>query len=103
MFGLDMGDGVADGTPELHHLDQYRIWATVFSQAFFELRSLSEKGKKLSVCKVQKILKSERTAVREDGRCGDAFGSIISPLQKTAIKEKSGRVQHAKSSVSIFV
>ncbi len=43
---FDMSDGVADGTPELHSLDQYRTWATVFSQAFFELGSLSEKGKK---------------------------------------------------------
>ena len=43
---LDMFDGTADGTPELHSRDQYRIWAKIFSEEFFELRSKAEKGKK---------------------------------------------------------
>jgi Mlc titration factor MtfA (ptsG expression regulator) len=43
---LDMLDGTADGTPELHSWDQYRIWAKVFSEEFLELRSKSKKGKK---------------------------------------------------------
>jgi len=43
---LDMLDGVADGTPELHSRDQYKIWAKVFSEEFLELRSKSKKGKK---------------------------------------------------------
>ena len=43
---LDMLDGAADGTPELHSRDQYRRWATIFSEEFLALRNKSKKGKK---------------------------------------------------------
>ncbi len=43
---LDMLDGVADGTPELHSREQYNIWAKVLSEEFFKLRSKSKKGEK---------------------------------------------------------
>jgi Mlc titration factor MtfA (ptsG expression regulator) len=43
---LDMSDGRADGTPELHSQEQYRIWAKVFSEEFFELRHKLKKGEK---------------------------------------------------------
>ncbi len=41
---LDMLDGVADGTPELHSRKQYRQWAEVFSAEFRDLRARSDKG-----------------------------------------------------------
>ena len=43
---LDMLDGTADGTPELHSQDQYRMWAKIFSKEFLDLRRKSKKGKK---------------------------------------------------------
>ncbi|NIA19899.1 MAG: hypothetical protein GWP07_05670 [Xanthomonadaceae bacterium] len=43
---LDMLDGRADGTPELHSREQYGRWAKVFSAEFLELRRILEKGGK---------------------------------------------------------
>ena len=43
---LDMLDGRADGTPELHGREQYRIWAEIFSTEFLELRRKLKKGEK---------------------------------------------------------
>jgi len=43
---LDMLDGVADGTPELHSQEQYRQWADIFSDEFKDLRHRSQKGQK---------------------------------------------------------
>ncbi len=43
---LDMRDGVANGTPELHSREQYRIWAQVFSEEFLALRHDAARGKK---------------------------------------------------------
>ncbi len=43
---LDMLDGVANGTPELHSRDQYQIWAQVFSEEFLALRRDAVHGKK---------------------------------------------------------
>ena len=43
---LDMSTGAANGTPELHSREQYRIWAEVFSREFLELRRRAEQGRK---------------------------------------------------------
>lgn len=43
---LDMRDGTADGTPELHTRDLYRQWVTICTKEFFKLKKQVEKGKK---------------------------------------------------------
>lgn len=43
---IDMLDGRADGTPELHNREQYKIWAEIFSAEFIEMRRKLKKGKK---------------------------------------------------------
>ena len=43
---LDMMDGRADGTPELHSREQYRMWAEVFSAEFLALRRKLKVGEK---------------------------------------------------------
>lgn len=41
---LDMSDGTADGTPELHSLALYHQWVEIFSEEFYRLKKESEKG-----------------------------------------------------------
>lgn len=41
---LDMLDGAADGVPPLHERDQYRAWASVFSDEFQKLRKATDHG-----------------------------------------------------------
>ncbi|MBW1645082.1 MAG: zinc-dependent peptidase [Deltaproteobacteria bacterium] len=43
---LDMLDGRADGTPELHSREQYRQWAEVFTAEFLALRRQLKAGEK---------------------------------------------------------
>lgn len=43
---LDMLDGRADGTPELHSREQYKRWAHVCSEVYFDLQKRSSRGQK---------------------------------------------------------
>ena len=43
---LDMRDGSADGTPELHSRKLYNQWVKICSEEFFRLQKESAKGKK---------------------------------------------------------
>lgn len=43
---LDMRDGVADGTPELHSTGLYRQWVEICSREFFELKKRVKNNKK---------------------------------------------------------
>ncbi len=43
---LDMESGAANGTPMLHRREQYKVWASVLTEAFTLLRRKSEKGEK---------------------------------------------------------
>lgn len=43
---LDMRDGTADGTPELHSTKLYRAWVEICSKEYFRLQKRVEGGKK---------------------------------------------------------
>lgn len=43
---LDMRDGTADGTPELHNRKLYRKWVDICSKEFFRLQQDAERGRK---------------------------------------------------------
>lgn len=43
---LDMRDGTADGTPELHSVRLYRQWVEICSKEFFRLKKRVESGRK---------------------------------------------------------
>ncbi len=43
---LDMRDGTADGTPELHTVKLYRQWVEICSREFFRLKKTVEQGGK---------------------------------------------------------
>jgi Mlc titration factor MtfA (ptsG expression regulator) len=43
---LDMRDGTADGTPELHTTKLYRAWVEICSKEYFRLQKRVEAGKK---------------------------------------------------------
>lgn len=43
---LDMRDGTADGTPELHSISLFKEWVEVCSREYFRLKKQAESGKK---------------------------------------------------------
>ena len=99
---LDMRDGTADGTPELHSTKLYRQWVTTCSKEFFRLKKNVEQGRKSLLDSYGAVHEAEFFAVatelffdrplRMAKECPELYGVLRAYYrQDTAARERRHR------------